>query len=286
MRSRFGTWRWLAVPLLLGVSSCGVGIGPSAPECDALSTAIVMQAQAVAGTEFAACLEQLQPGWVYQDLEAERGRARFLLDSDRMGFGFVEVTLEASCDTSGATEIPSDEPDAPLFVEILQRDVELPLVVVAEGNEAINRAYAHEIMAELRTRELRGRSLAPAFGDEDGSTSDRIAAGLALGRPVIAVGTLEREEGTVELHLPDGDEAEVVRSISLTDALDEIEDGVSKPRYRANWYYPFEGGCVTYVIDASGDGVETLIGDLQDTLGLAPLADARRRAAEEGLVVP
>jgi hypothetical protein len=50
--------------------------------------------------------------------DAERGRARFTLSSDRAGSRALQVSLTPRCDTSGATEIPSDEKGTRRFERI------------------------------------------------------------------------------------------------------------------------------------------------------------------------
>jgi hypothetical protein len=47
-------------------------------------------------------------GWGFQHLDARNGVSRFWLNSDRDGTRAIEVRLEPSCSSEGATEIPSD----------------------------------------------------------------------------------------------------------------------------------------------------------------------------------
>lgn len=273
--------------MAVALSSCGVGIGPTTPDCDEVTAAILMEAQSVAGTQYAPCLHALPPGWEYENLEAKSGQTRFFIDSDRMGLEFLEVLLEATCDFGDATEIPSDEPGIPLYVESTRRDVEVIVVLVPEGSDATNRDYASAIADELWNRQLRGRQLQTMTVTSDVPTATRIATGIESGHPVLTMGTLEAEEGTVELHLPEDDgEVEIFRSISLESALDRIEDTIGGPRYEATWYYPFEGGCVTFMIDAHGQGVQSVVEDIQAAIGLRPLAPLREEAEQFGAVVP
>lgn len=69
---------------------------------------VILMAQAVPSATFVPCLDTVPLGWHFAELDAGRGSARFWLDSDRDGVHAIEVLLTASCDTSGATEIPSD----------------------------------------------------------------------------------------------------------------------------------------------------------------------------------
>lgn len=70
---------------------------------------VVLMAQSVPTASWIPCVRTALPlGWGFHHLAARNGAARFWLDSDRDGVQAVEVRLEASCDTSGATAIPSD----------------------------------------------------------------------------------------------------------------------------------------------------------------------------------
>ena len=69
---------------------------------------VLLMAQSVPTAEWVPCLEAMPLGWQVGELEAERGSARFWLSSDRHGQQAIEVRLTASCDTSGATQIPSE----------------------------------------------------------------------------------------------------------------------------------------------------------------------------------
>jgi hypothetical protein len=69
---------------------------------------VVLMAQSVPGASWVPCLEVMPVGWHFADLDAHSDSARFWLDSDEYGVHAIEVRLTGSCDTAGATEIPSD----------------------------------------------------------------------------------------------------------------------------------------------------------------------------------
>ena len=72
---------------------------------------VVLMAQSVRSATWIPCIRTALPlGWNFNHLDARNGEARFSLDSDRDGSGAVTVRLDPSCDTAGATEIPSDRP--------------------------------------------------------------------------------------------------------------------------------------------------------------------------------
>ena len=72
---------------------------------------VILMAQSVPTASFVPCLEAMPAGWRFADMEARSHSAGFWLDADRYGTHAIEVQLSASCDTAGATEIPSDRHD-------------------------------------------------------------------------------------------------------------------------------------------------------------------------------
>ena len=90
--------------LLAGCGDEGETSGAGVPECEA-SGELVTIAQAVPTATFVPCIEELPVGWSFGDMEVRDGRASFSLSNDRAGVRSVVVTLEESCDTSGATEL-------------------------------------------------------------------------------------------------------------------------------------------------------------------------------------
>jgi len=72
------------------------------------SNGVVLMAQSVPTASWVPCLEGMPVGWHFADLEASSDSAAFWLDSDRHGLHAIEVRLTESCDTTGASEVPSD----------------------------------------------------------------------------------------------------------------------------------------------------------------------------------
>ena len=72
---------------------------------------VVLMAQSVHSASWIPCIRTALPlGWGFHALDARNGTASFSLDSDRDGSEAVKVRLESRCDTTGATQIPSDRP--------------------------------------------------------------------------------------------------------------------------------------------------------------------------------
>ncbi len=82
---------------------------PACPGGDAgAGNGVILMAQSVPTAAWAPCLSPLPSGWDFRHLDVRNGISRFWLDSDRDGTKAIEVRLEESCDTAGATEIASD----------------------------------------------------------------------------------------------------------------------------------------------------------------------------------
>jgi hypothetical protein len=72
------------------------------------ANAVLLMAQSVPSATWVPCLEAMPQGWHFSDMDVRRGTGQFWLDSDRDGLHAIEVRLTQTCDTEGATEIPSD----------------------------------------------------------------------------------------------------------------------------------------------------------------------------------
>jgi hypothetical protein len=106
----------VVVPLLglvLAACSSDTTVSLRAPSCSSAdkeaSNAVLLMAQSVPTSSWVPCLRTDVPsGWEFAGLEARNGGSRLSLNSNRDGTGAIEVRLVPSCDTHGATEIPSD----------------------------------------------------------------------------------------------------------------------------------------------------------------------------------
>ena len=81
---------------------------------------LVLMAQAVPSASQLPCVEVLPAGWGVSNTFVRDGRARFALDSDRVGMRAVQVVLERTCQFEGGTvtRVPSDEPGMRRFERI------------------------------------------------------------------------------------------------------------------------------------------------------------------------
>jgi len=76
---------------------------------------MILSAQAVPSASLLPCIAALPSGWQADGADIASGKTRLWLDSDRAGPRAVTVTLTASCDTSGARQVPSDQPGTSRF---------------------------------------------------------------------------------------------------------------------------------------------------------------------------
>jgi hypothetical protein len=98
-----------------GVPACSVGTSGAA------GNAVLLMAQSVPTASWVPCVRSAVPtGWAYLHLDARNGIATFSFDSDLFGQPAVTVRLEPSCDTAGATPVPSDREGMTRFERVQQ----------------------------------------------------------------------------------------------------------------------------------------------------------------------
>jgi len=106
----------IALAVLIGVQAFVPSGNASAypPQCGT-GHSMILAAQAVPSAALVPCVAALPSGWSVGGADMASGRARFWLDSDQAGAQAVTITLSATCDTSGARQIPSDQPGTRRF---------------------------------------------------------------------------------------------------------------------------------------------------------------------------
>lgn len=269
----------IAAAFILG--ACGDAVGGGVPECytsprNLQSVTPLMQLQAVPDATWGPCINGLLVGWDYVAQEAESDLARFWLHND-LGKGSVEVTLTPACEVSGVGPALLEETGVERFVEVGREPSPLPIAVVPVAQR--HAAYAADVVFRASQAELAGQSVEAYAGTVIDEASVRIEAALSRGHSVIVVDDRQVARNTVELRLPN---KAPETDITLDEALDEIEETIPEAEYRATWYHRFDGGCITYVIDAKGLGVSTIVDDVDLILGFNSLADLRALGLEFG----
>ena len=276
--------RLIFAACVLAVLSVGCSeqqLGRRIVECEGLSqelgTSTILTAQAVPGTAYIPCVEALRPGWKFEHVQARSGEAYFTVDSDRMGMEFLRVTLLPSCDVGAARSVISDEGDVDLSVEVLEENADFAVVVVPVASRHHN--YAVSVVAHLMSESVRGRDISATLDESDAPISEKIASAHAAGTPVIIIDDAEVDTETVSLRRVGGDEES---GLDFDAALDEIEDDVDGPVYKARWFYTFDGGCIRYDIDAEGEGAQSVKSDVARAIGVYPMEELYELARQAG----
>jgi hypothetical protein len=104
---------------IVALSGCSAGGGGFTPLCTNTDDSVfVLLAQSVPSATELPCVSEFPAGWTFGGSDISSGLSRFWLDSDRGGIHAVEVSLRASCDTTGAVEErpAPDEASARVFV--------------------------------------------------------------------------------------------------------------------------------------------------------------------------
>jgi hypothetical protein len=77
-----------------------------------------LMAQSVPSASLVPCLRSLPPGWMVAGVTVNNGRSVIPLSHDRAGADVLTIRLTAACDTRGATQVPSDQPQIRRFQRI------------------------------------------------------------------------------------------------------------------------------------------------------------------------
>ena len=106
----------IALAVLIGVQAFipSANAGAYPPQCGT-GHSMILAAQAVPSASLVPCVSALPAGWQVGGAEIASGHSRFWLNSDQAGDTAVTITLSATCNVSGAREIPSDQPGARRF---------------------------------------------------------------------------------------------------------------------------------------------------------------------------
>jgi hypothetical protein len=122
---RWGVRRVALAVTLLAVAAAAVNIGvqaffpagnlgAAAPSCGT-GHSMILSAQAVPSAAMLPCVAALPSGWSIGGADISSGKAVFWLDSDRAGMHAETIVLAAACNTSGARQIPSNQPGTRRF---------------------------------------------------------------------------------------------------------------------------------------------------------------------------
>lgn len=278
MRARFLV---LAIAVALVTSACSAEQGVLLPGCEPNlrnpTGATILALQAVPGAKYTPCIESLPLGWDTVDFDSERGMAR--IEFSRLGRIFLDAGVTETCDVGGASEVDGPTDDVRKFENVEFSEVDIGVTIVPSGQRPLLRSRM--VVDDLEGTEIEDRPLVITIDERvEESVSSRVNLARLHGDYVWIIDELDAEEGTLEMRGPSPVTSGA--GISVNQALDLIEDSVDDVFYRGEWFYTFEGGCITYTFDAKGRVAETIAADAAVAIGFYPAAELRKLGEAEG----
>jgi hypothetical protein len=183
--------RWLLAPLLALLASCSAqpaDFGVTA-DCDEgsgnVNPLLVLMAQSVPTAEMVPCIGAMPSAWQRGEIDVRRGRASFAFvpsSAEGPDDALLSVVLTESCDVSGATEVPSDQPGATRYERL--RDVD-------QGYQG-ERYYVYDGGCTTLVFELPGQGRAEQVGQAS------LAVDL-IPRQALRDGVRDRSDGRLQL---------------------------------------------------------------------------------------
>ena len=270
----------LATASVLVLTACAdLGVGEadcSSPE-RGLSSANVMTVQAVPTARYTPCLEELRPGWDSVTWFAENGRAGIEIEKGTVPF--LSATVTGSCDVSGAAQVFSGFTDIQRFEDVEFGPVEINVTIVPSESKGL--VMSQRLVDRLGGEEIDDRPVVYKIDhDMDRTMTARISDALMAKEYVWIIDELDAEEGTVDLR--SNDTRVAANRINPEDALEVIEDFAPGAFYRGNWFFTFDGGCITYEFDAEGTLAATIAADADESIGFYPAYQLIEIATDAG----
>ena len=263
--------------LLTGCGRLGTGV----PACDTPtsnpSSATVLTAQAVPKAAYAPCINAIPLGWDEVEFDVERGKMR--LELGREFSSFLDVTLTPACDIVDAFEVRSEIDDIARYEAIDEISNEIRIAIIPNAERP--RTHAIALLEQLVGARVDERPLVFSLDEDfESSARSRVNRALITNDYVWIIGDLDVDEGTLEMRsTPEGEE---MRGLEVDEALDLIEDLAPDVRYQGQWFFVFEGGCITYDFDASGNVAASIADDVEAALGFYATAPLHAAAEDAG----
>lgn len=269
--------------LAIVAGACGgLGLGEAGCEVEVRnpSVANLLTVQAVPTARYTPCLDELRLGWDQVEFFARDGEAG--LEVWRGVSRFLTATVTASCDPSGAIKVAWDHPDIARYEKVEFEEPEVGVAIIPTGADALDRA--RRLAEELANVEVNDRIVLLSV-DENVQLpiASRVSLAMARNHFVWIVSELDVVEGTLELR--SATSSLRARGIDVDEALDQMERALPGVFYRGQWYFVFDGGCITYDFDATGAVAESLAEDAEEALGFYPAYQLRQIGEELGLEV-
>ena len=277
------------VLVLSGCSDLGLGEADCGPIESDVSPSNILTVQAVPTAKYTPCFDELPLAWDNADWSAENGRAVIEIARFAPPSEFLKVTVTERCNVSDAIAVESGFPDVSKypdierFEDIEEQAVDIEISIIPSGELPLS--TARQLVEDLAEDEIKGRPVIYHIDDAlDETVSTRAERALLRHDYVWIVDEVDAQEGTVELR-SNISAANDHHDLQPAAALGLIEDVVPEVSYRGNWYFTFEGGCITYDFNAKGALAETVAADAEETFGFFPALELREFAREEGFDV-
>jgi hypothetical protein len=266
--------------LALVASSCAnLGLGEAAcadSEFD-VTSATILNVQAVPTAKYTPCLDELRLGWDSVEGFAEDGRAGIRI---KKSFDtFLTVTVTETCDVSNAVAVDAGYADIERFEDIELQPTDIRIAILPSGQQPLS--ASRSLVRDLVGVEIDDRPVTYVIYDDlEQSVSSRLELALSENDYVWILDEVDVEEGTVQLR--SNNSAASGHSLQPRNALGLIEDVVPDVFYSGDWYFTFDGGCITYEFDADGTLAETVAADAEDAIGFYSAAELREWALDAG----
>jgi hypothetical protein len=270
----------LAIVLLQGgCSNLGLGEADCGSVNAHVSSSNTLTVEAVPTAKYTPCVNGLPLGWDTAESFAESGRGGIRIVRGTPSSTFLTATVTDSCDVSEAVAVESGFADIDRFEDIELQPVGIKISMVPSGAEPL--FSAQELVGELVEVEIDNRPVTYTIDEAiDEPVSSRVDVALSQYDYVLIIDEVDAEDGTVQLR--SNISAATGNNLAPEEALGLIGEVVPEVFYRGNWYFTFEGGCITYEFDASGVLAETIAEDAEDSLGFYPAFELRELAKEQG----
>ena len=263
-----------------GCSNLGLGEASCLPPERGVSSANILTIQAVPTAKYTPCLDETRLGWDTVEWFAEDGRAGFKIS--RSISPFLTAIVTPSCDVSDAVQVESAQSDIERYEDIESQSPEIEITVVPSSERALLRSRL--LVDELQGSEVDRRPVIFTLDEDiEQQVSPRVNFALLHDQYVWVVGELGAEEGTVELR--SNTPGAAGSGLTPAQALDVIQANLPEVFYRGNWYFTFDGGCITYEFNATGTLAETVAADADDALGFYPAGLVVEEARQQGLII-
>jgi len=263
-----------------GCSSLGLGEASCLPPERGVSSANILTIQAVPTAKYTPCLDELRLGWDTVEWFAEDGRAGIKIT--RSISPFLTVTLTPSCDVSDAVRVDSEFPDIERYEDIESQAPEIGITIIPSAERPL--LSSRLLVDQLEGTEVDNRAVVFTIDENvDHQVGPRVNQALMSNQYVWVISELDAEEGTVELRSNDPGLTGRGQGVSITEALELIQDSVPDVFYRGDWYFIFEGGCITYEFNAKGRLAETVATDAEDAIGFYPASLVVEVARRQGM---